>query len=258
MTTVSTSRRQGINSSAAVKLPCRAATTANITLSGEQTIDGVACVTGDRVLVKDQSTAANNGIYEVDTSTWTRSPDFDGTYDVVTGTLIGVTSGTVSANYFYNVTTTGTITIGTTSLAFALASLTPLVQSAAAFTPAVSGGTSAGAGTYSVQAGFYVKTGRQVHVQIYLNWSAHTGTGTLTITGLPFAAGAGTNRHGSVDIGQAENIATTASNIISGTITDGTTVIDINQYPIGGGSVTAVTLDTSGYLILSADYIAAS
>jgi hypothetical protein len=90
MTSVSTDRRQGVNSSAAVKVPVKAATTANITLSGEQTIDGVACVTDDRVLVKNQTTTANNGIYDVDTGSWTRAVDFDGTYDVKKGTLIYV------------------------------------------------------------------------------------------------------------------------------------------------------------------------
>jgi len=46
-----------------IKDSVRAATTANITLSGAQTIDGVSVVAGDRVLVKDQSTASQNGIY---------------------------------------------------------------------------------------------------------------------------------------------------------------------------------------------------
>jgi hypothetical protein len=90
MTSVSTDRRQGVNSSAAVKVPVKAATTANITLSGEQTIDGVACVTDDRVLVKNQTTTANNGIYDVDTGSWTRAVDFDGTYDAKKGTLVYV------------------------------------------------------------------------------------------------------------------------------------------------------------------------
>jgi len=57
------------------KQPCVAATLTNITLSGLQTIDGKAVVAGDRVLVKDQSTAANNGIYIASASAWTRSSD---------------------------------------------------------------------------------------------------------------------------------------------------------------------------------------
>ena len=58
------------------KLPCRAATTANITLSGTQTIDGITLIAGDRVLVKNQTAGANNGIYEVAAGAWARAYDF--------------------------------------------------------------------------------------------------------------------------------------------------------------------------------------
>jgi hypothetical protein len=120
MTSVSTDRRQSVNAGRALKVPCRAATTANIALSGEQTIDGVACVTGDRVLVKNQTSSVNNGIYVVDTGTWSRAVDFDGTYDAGNGTLVEVNSGTVSARLVYVLTTADPITIGTTSLTFAV------------------------------------------------------------------------------------------------------------------------------------------
>ena len=119
MTSTSTDRRQGVNSGAAIKVPCVAASTGNLTLSGEQTVDGIACVTGDRVFVKSQTTASENGIYVCDTGTWTRALDFDGSYDIVRGTLITVLpSGTVNGATFWRVTNTGTITIGTTSLTF--------------------------------------------------------------------------------------------------------------------------------------------
>lgn len=115
---VSTDRRFGVSSGLAVKAPVRAATTANITLSGEQTIDGVACVTNDRVLVKDQTTGSENGIYVVDTSAWKRAADFDGAYDVTQGTTVRVTQGTTYANAVFRVSTAAPITIGTTSIAF--------------------------------------------------------------------------------------------------------------------------------------------
>jgi hypothetical protein len=57
------------------KQPCAVATLTNITLSGLQTIDGYTTLAGDRVLVKDQSTAANNGIYLASATAWTRSLD---------------------------------------------------------------------------------------------------------------------------------------------------------------------------------------
>jgi hypothetical protein len=120
MTTTSTFRRQGVNAGLGIKAPVRVATTAAITLSGEQTIDGVAVVTDDRVLVKDQSSGADNGIYRADTSTWQRDVDFDGTNDAKEGTLVYVTNGSTNKG-FWAVTTSGTITIGTTSIAFARA-----------------------------------------------------------------------------------------------------------------------------------------
>tara|TARA_R100001440_G_scaffold22133_1_gene36102 strand:- start:1116 stop:2558 length:1443 start_codon:yes stop_codon:yes gene_type:complete len=58
-----------------VKDSVKVATTANITLSGTQTIDGVAVSAGDRVLVKNQSTATENGIYICSASSWSRSTD---------------------------------------------------------------------------------------------------------------------------------------------------------------------------------------
>lgn len=121
MTSVSTDRRQGVNAGAAVKVPVKSATTANITLSGEQTIDGVALVDGDRVLVKDQTDTTENGIYEVDTGDWTRTPDFDGVFDVVEGTFVYVTDGATTVGFWY-VTTANPITPGTTSLSIARAS----------------------------------------------------------------------------------------------------------------------------------------
>ncbi len=115
---VSTSRRQGVNASAAVKVACLCATTANITLSGEQTVDGISVVTDDRVLVKNQTTSSENGIYIADTSSWNRAPDWDGALDVVEGTLIPVNRGTSNSDTMWRVTTTGTITVGTTSITF--------------------------------------------------------------------------------------------------------------------------------------------
>lgn len=113
-------RFQGALSSLAIKAPCRAATTANITLSGEQTIDGVACVTNDRVLVKNQTNQVDNGIYNCDTSTWQRTPDFDSSKDVASGAIVMVGSGTISADRIYELTTNDPITIGTSSITFVI------------------------------------------------------------------------------------------------------------------------------------------
>lgn len=101
-----------------VKNSVRVATTANITLSGEQTIDGVAAVTGDRVLVKDQSTGANNGIYLVASGAWTRTTDADTSAEVTSGMFVFVSEGTTNADTGWVLTTNDAITLGSTALVF--------------------------------------------------------------------------------------------------------------------------------------------
>ena len=113
-----TDRTTGLVGNSGIKVPVRAATTANITLSGEQTIDGVACVTGDRVLVMNQTDGTENGIYVVDTGVWTRAPDFNGSYDIVSGTMVRVNEGSTNGTGIFIVSTADPITIGTTSLSF--------------------------------------------------------------------------------------------------------------------------------------------
>lgn len=118
MTSTSIDRFTGLASGLAYKAPCRAATTANITLSGEQTIDGIAVVADDRVLVKNQTDQTENGIYDVSATAWTRSLDFDGVRDVVNGTQVLVTAGTAAAGVQYQLTTANPITIGTSNITF--------------------------------------------------------------------------------------------------------------------------------------------
>lgn len=103
------------------KQSVRVATTANITLSGTQTIDGVSVVAGNRVLVKDQSTASQNGIYVVAAGAWSRSTDADNSPagEVTAGMYCFVEEGTVNADSGWVLTTNDAITLGSTSLAFA-------------------------------------------------------------------------------------------------------------------------------------------
>ena len=101
-----------------VKDSVKVATTANITLSGTQTIDGVAVSADERVLVKNQSTASENGIYDCKSGSWSRSSDFDANSEVTSGAFVFVEQGTASADAGYVLTTDGTITVGSTSLSF--------------------------------------------------------------------------------------------------------------------------------------------
>lgn len=120
MTSTTTDVIDGISSSTAIKAPVRVATTANITLSGTQIIDGVSIVANDRVLVKDQTDTTENGIYNASSSVWSRAADFDGNRDVRTGTLIKINSGTTNSKSVWRCTTTDPVVIGTSNITFEL------------------------------------------------------------------------------------------------------------------------------------------
>jgi phage-related tail fiber protein len=92
-------------------------TTASITLSGTQTIDTVALTGGERVLVKNQGTASQNGIYIVSAGAWTRSTDADTNAEVTTGMFVFVEKGSLAGTSWV-LTTQGAITVGSTGLTF--------------------------------------------------------------------------------------------------------------------------------------------
>lgn len=97
----------------------RIATTGNITLSGTQTIDGIALSIGDRVLVKDQTLPEDNGIYNVAAGAWTRSSDFDqlSPIDEINGAFVAVQEGTTNGGKLF--VQTGTVTtLGTDPINF--------------------------------------------------------------------------------------------------------------------------------------------
>lgn len=98
-----------------VKASVVCATTANITLSGLQTIDGVTVAAGDRVLVKNQTTQANNGIYVASASAWTRSTDMDA-WSEVPGAFTFVEQGTTQADSGWVCTANAGGTLGSTAI----------------------------------------------------------------------------------------------------------------------------------------------
>lgn len=100
------------------KASCRAATTANITLSAPQTIDGVSVIAGDRVLVKNQSTGSQNGIYVCAAGAWTRATDADTSAEVTTGLFTFIEEGSSNGDTGWVLTTDNPITLGTTALTF--------------------------------------------------------------------------------------------------------------------------------------------
>ena len=101
----------------------RLATTANGTLGSAfangQSVDGTTLSTGDRILLKNQTTGSENGIYTVNASgAPTRATDFDENAEVTSGAFVFVEAGTQNADSGFVLTTDGTITVGSTALAF--------------------------------------------------------------------------------------------------------------------------------------------
>lgn len=97
------------------KSPCAVATTGNITLSGEQTIDGVL-TSASRVLVKNQTTQSQNGIYVSAAGAWSRSTDADDAAELE-GAAVGVTQGTTQQNTVW-LQTSDNVTLGSTAIAW--------------------------------------------------------------------------------------------------------------------------------------------
>lgn len=119
------------------------------------------------------------------------------------------------------------------------------------FTPVVYGSSSAGVGTYSAQTGRYTRIGNRVFFDLYVAWSAHTGTGALRISGLPFTVNASQSCACSA---VANGITLAALNYLQPLINQNSNAIFLYQYPVGGGSTSETAMDTSGGLWLSGSY----
>lgn len=175
---------QGLNPKQAVKC----GTTANITLSGLQTIDTYTTLAGDRVLVKNQSTQSENGIYIASTTAWTRAVDMD-IWAEVPGAYTVILNGSVNANTSWVSTSADTGTINVTPITF--------VQFSGSGTYYAGTGLSLASNTFSitntgVTAGAYGSTSK-----------------TLTAT---------VNAQGQLTVLAASDIAIAATQITSGTI----------------------------------------
>lgn len=101
-----------------LKQSVRAATTGPIALTGLQSVNGVALKAGDRVLVKDESDAANNGLYLAAEGDWPRVTDADENREVTANLLVAVEEGATLADTLWQLTTNGPIELGVTPLAF--------------------------------------------------------------------------------------------------------------------------------------------
>ena len=114
----------GVSQGLDVKESVRAASTGNLTLSGAQMIDGVSVVADDRVLVKDQTDATENGIYIAAAGAWARAADFDGSAsggaaaEDVKGAFFFVEEGSSNADNGFVCTNTGSVSFGSSDISF--------------------------------------------------------------------------------------------------------------------------------------------
>lgn len=113
-----TDRLAGLLSSTGIKSPVQFATTGNIALAGEQVIDDVTVIEGMRGAVLHQDDPTQNGIYDVSTGDWTRSPDFSRSNDVLPGTMFFVYAGTQNGGGFFSVRGAAPIVFDTSAITF--------------------------------------------------------------------------------------------------------------------------------------------
>ena len=111
----------------------RIATTANITLSGTQTIDGVAISADQRVLVKNQTSGAENGLYLCKAGAWARTSDMN-EGDEFSGSAVFIREGSTFADTGFVCTNDGSVTVGTTAITFVQFTGAGQVEAGAALT----------------------------------------------------------------------------------------------------------------------------
>lgn len=168
---------QGLKPKDSVKV----ATTANITLSATQTIDDISVIVGDRVLVKNQTTPSQNGIYIVASGAWTRAPDMN-SWEEVVSSFVFVEQGTTNADTGWLCSSDTGGTLGTTAITWVQFSSAGQVEAGAGLTK--TGNTlNVGAGTgITVNADDVALTGQALalHNLATNGLIARTGSGTVS------------------------------------------------------------------------------
>jgi hypothetical protein len=191
------------------KTSVKAATTANITLSAPQTIDGISLIAGDRVLVKNQTTTSQNGVYVVAAGAWTRASDADSAVEV-DGSAVYVLQGSTLADTGWTETASVT-TLGTDAVVYA---------------------QFAGSGTYTAGTG------------ISLTGNTFTNTGVTSLTGTTNQI-AVSGSAGAVTLSLPTDVIITGAFQGTSFITSGTTTA---AGLWANGTVTAVSSNARGVL----------
>ena len=234
------------------KASCLAATTANITLSGTQTIDGVSVAAGNRVLVKDQTAPEDNGLYLCSAGAWTRTTDAN-TWDALTSAFTFIEQGSVNADAGFVCTADAGGTLGTTALPWSQFSgagtftagtgltLTGTVFSLTSPVAVANGGT----GLTSLGTGVATFLGTPSSANLAAAISDETGSGALVFASSPtlvtptLGAATATSINGVTVTGTSTPaLSVTGTTAVSGTNTG-------DQTTITGNAGTATTLETA-------------
>lgn len=195
---VNKSYADALTSSLDIKASVRVATTANLTLSGTQTIDGVTLSVGDRVLVKNQTDATSNGIYVVAATAWARATDADSSPEVTPGMFCFVEEGTSQGDTGWVLISGSTTTVlGETDLEFSQFSKTAEIVAGDGLSRA--GSTLSAVGTASritvSGSGIDIHTSYVGQTSITTLGTISTGTWQGTVVGLAYG-GTGANLAG--------------------------------------------------------------
>ncbi len=219
-----------------VKASVRAASTAAVTIATAlnvgDTIDGVTLADGDRVLLKDQTDASQNGVYTAG-ATPARATDFDTNAEVTAGAFFFIEEGTTNGDAGFIITTNDDITVGTTDITFTqfsgsgqIVAGTGMTKSGNTLNVIAGDGITANADNVAVSiaanSGLHI-SGGALDVTVDLSDATNDVTGTLAKT------------NGGTGQTSLDNIADAGSSRI--TVTGGTGVL------IGGGS--NLTLDVA-------------
>ena len=237
------------------KQPALCATTANITLSGLQTIDGITVAAGDRVLVKNQSTQANNGIYLASTGAWSRSPDADAYSELVSAFLFVESGSTQAGTAFYCTSQPGG-TLGVTAITWSNFALSSSYTAGTGLTLAANQFSITNTG---VSANTYGSASSVPVVAVNAQGQITSATNTSIAIANTQVSGLGT-----MSTQNANNVAITGGSIagtpISGSTVGGTTITASTQFSgpgtgltgtasglsIGGNAATATSATTAG------------
>ena len=217
---------QGLDIKQSVKVATVAAGTLATSFAAGQAVDGYTLVAGDRILIKNQSTASENGIYTVNASgAPTRAVDADANAEVTAGLFVFVEQGSVHSDTGWVLATDSPITVGTTGLTFVQFSSAGVVTAGDGITRIgnvisanlkSNGGLVIESGAIAVDLGASNITGTLA--------VADGGTGATTLTGYVYGNGTGamtasTTIPGSAITGAIDNVTVGATTRASGAFT---------------------------------------